>query len=583
MLLSLDVCLAKTNHEVYFENTDYELHVYKIHGTDPGKTLLIIGGIQGDESGGYLSADLYADMALKKGSLIVVPRANFLSIIKHKRAINNDMNRRFAINSREYYEDKVVEILKALIDKSDYLLNLHEGSGFYSDTWESDLANPKRFGQSIIADTDVYKTDSGKVINLAGIAGEIVEKVNSNIKIDRHHFRFNNHKTFEKDTTHPEQRKSATYYALSTRGIPAFGIETSKEITDIEKKVRYQTMVINAFMDKFGIVPETPKIVLDPPKLKYMVLSVNGVDRLVHNNGEIKVQRGGQVKIVEIAANYKRGLSVEVKGLGTANAINKEFAINSPMKALAMKDGYKCGEIRISIDDEKTQQAQISKQKAFKYLILELNGVNHVLRDKERLNIIKGDHMKLLDIVVEGISANALTVNLLGFVGDKEHNTGEDRGYKINTAKDLMPRYSLNKEGKQYTVEIATGKSIMASVYIDIEEPKMDYIVLRQNKGWKRWYSNGELITASISDSLEVVDVKTNVNGNKGISVSLEKSAAKGNTDYSLPIGEAVTFDDRAFKEGGQYSLTIKREGIVIGKTNIKIGRPVASLDKVGN
>jgi hypothetical protein len=123
----------------------------------------------------------------------------------------------------------------------------------------------------------------------------------------------------------------------------------------------------------------------------------------------------------------------------------------------------------------------------------------------------------------------------------------------------------------------------MANVYIDIEEPKMDYIVLRQNKGWKRWYSNGELITASISDSLEVVDVKTNVNGNRGISVSLEKSAAKGNTEHQLPIGEAVTFDDGAFKEGGQYSLTIKREGIVIGKTNIKIGRPVASLDKAGN
>jgi len=29
-------------------------------------------------------------------------------------------------------------------------------SGFYSDTWESTIRNPKRYGQSIIADSDVF-------------------------------------------------------------------------------------------------------------------------------------------------------------------------------------------------------------------------------------------------------------------------------------------------------------------------------------------------------------------------------------------------------------------------------------------
>ena len=42
---------------------------------------MLIGGIQGNEPGGFLSADLYADMSLEKGNLIVVPRANFNSII----------------------------------------------------------------------------------------------------------------------------------------------------------------------------------------------------------------------------------------------------------------------------------------------------------------------------------------------------------------------------------------------------------------------------------------------------------------------------------------------------------------------
>lgn len=43
---------AQVRHEVFLANTDHELHVYRIFGEEPGKTLMIIGGIQGDEPGG---------------------------------------------------------------------------------------------------------------------------------------------------------------------------------------------------------------------------------------------------------------------------------------------------------------------------------------------------------------------------------------------------------------------------------------------------------------------------------------------------------------------------------------------------
>ena len=36
---------------------------------------MLIGGIQGNEPGGFLSADLYADMSQFKDNLSVVPRA----------------------------------------------------------------------------------------------------------------------------------------------------------------------------------------------------------------------------------------------------------------------------------------------------------------------------------------------------------------------------------------------------------------------------------------------------------------------------------------------------------------------------
>jgi len=45
---------SKREHLVYFPNTAYELNVYKIYGKGPGKTLMLIGGIQGNEPGGFL-------------------------------------------------------------------------------------------------------------------------------------------------------------------------------------------------------------------------------------------------------------------------------------------------------------------------------------------------------------------------------------------------------------------------------------------------------------------------------------------------------------------------------------------------
>ena len=156
-IASSPVIAQKRTYTVFFEGEDNELHVYKINGAEPGKTLMIIGGIQGDEAAGFLAADRYADISLKKGNLIVVPRANFPSILKRERKINEDMNRKFSGIDAGNYEARVVEVLKKLIQESDCLLNLHEGSGIFSEKWESPTRNPKRFGQSIIADTAFFE------------------------------------------------------------------------------------------------------------------------------------------------------------------------------------------------------------------------------------------------------------------------------------------------------------------------------------------------------------------------------------------------------------------------------------------
>ncbi|HBO84348.1 MAG TPA: hypothetical protein DD641_05140 [Deltaproteobacteria bacterium] len=570
--LSPAFAIAQTIHDVYFKNTDYELNVYKIYGAEKGKTMMIIGGIQGDEPGGYIAADLYADMALKKGNLIVVPRANFLSIIEHKRLINNDMNRRFqSPNTRGYYEDRVVEILKDLIGESDYLLNLHEGSGFFSERWVSDLRNPKRFGQSIIADADVYTSKkSGMELRLGELARRIAEAVNKNIENPEYHFKFNNHKTFERDTKHSEQRLSATYYAVSTREIPAFGIETSKEIKDIGTKVRFQTMVVNAFMEKFNIVPEYPKISLESPRLKYLLININGEKEFVVQNGEsLNVKNGDRVRVSHVEANYARGLIVDFSGIGTANDFQKDFEINEPTRIVVKKDGFKCGEVDII-----TNASEFADKKSgipvVRYLVVEINGRKQVLSNGEELKVVRGDVIKLIDVIADSAASQDIKINFLGFVGDKTNNRGEDRGYSINTANDLWIKYSKDGKGLQYPIVVNYRDKKIGEIMVTIEEPRMDYIVIRHGNGIKRWYSNGESFTAAVKEILEIVDVKTNVSGNIGIKINLN------NGRINEGAAKTVRFDGGS----GKTEIIVSRGGIIMGRTIIKVSDPLALAEQ---
>ncbi len=114
-----DVVRPSTTKEVFFKGTNHELEVYRIYGRQDGPTLLLVGGIQGDEPGGFLSADSYTDIKLEKGNMIVVPRMNFYSIMLYSREIKGvDMNRLFDKVPNDWQGDIVN---KRLYERSRYV------------------------------------------------------------------------------------------------------------------------------------------------------------------------------------------------------------------------------------------------------------------------------------------------------------------------------------------------------------------------------------------------------------------------------------------------------------------------------
>lgn len=444
----------------YFKNTPNQLNVYRLYGRLDGNTVFILGGIQGDEPGGFLSADLYPNLVLDRGNLIVIPRANFHSIIKNNRGVNGDMNRRFDHDPPNDIDDQIVEIIQKLMAESDLFLNLHDGWGFYSSTYIDKNRNPRRFGQSIISDTDVYITD-GDTLHLEQMARTVLERVNRRIENPDHHLHFMNTRTLDPDTKFPEMKKSATYFALTNFGIPAFGIESSKNLASLDLKIRYHNYVINEFLKLFGVEPEHPAIIYEPPKLIYLLISVNGnVPLVIDNKNTVKLITGDRVQVTHIESNYSRGLSCDILGVGDEQDFQKTFTISKPTRIIVRKDNRVVGEVILDVRPIDNQ--------LFTYLI-DVNGHKQALLDGQTLHVKRSDKIKIINVLHDQLDSDHYKVNLKGYVPPKGYNPGEDRNYLIDVNTLHWKKYSLNGAGKIYPLVVVKNNQELSRIYISIE------------------------------------------------------------------------------------------------------------------
>ncbi len=477
-VLLCSISAAQIIHEVFLPNTDHELNVYRIFGEEPGKTIMLIGGIQGDEPGSYLTADLYADIHLKRGNLIVVPRANFYSILLNRReGLTGDMNRKFGDNGniKKSLDEEVVIVLKHLIAESDLLLNLHEGSGFYSPTWINDLEHPKRYGQSIIYDAEVYQLPDGMgEINLGKLAREVIDKANSQIENRRYHFRPNNHDTVSAGTIHPEQRLSATYYALTQAHIPAFGVETSKTIKELETKISLHKLVINSFMDHLGIELDTPGLNLTKPALDYLLIKVNdGHSYAMPHGSTLRINPGDEILVTDIIANYKRGMVADIDGLGKRNDTHIPFRISKNTKVIIRKDSEECGWVELKVGEPDKEipvpvaidPSQIKAEE----LVININDTIRTLSAGDTMQIARDSRL-----ILKGIRTNIpqldsdVYINFKGFAPPKSINDGNDLDFPIYTNQDLWPRYSINKEGVLYPVVATYNNETIGEFWVEL-------------------------------------------------------------------------------------------------------------------
>ena len=251
---------------------DFEV-VKKEAGSAP--TLLLIGGIQGDEPGGFNATNVFLNhYTIKKGSVWVVPVLNPHSMLKNHRGIYDDMNRKFAALSPNDPEAPIIAHIKELIRAKEVsaVLHLHDGSGYYRATYESALLNPNRWGNCTVIDQTML--EGAEFGALEKQAQNIVDHINAHLLKPIHRYHLRNTQTAQKD---PEMRKALTFYAIN-QGKPAYANEASKEL-NVAERVYYHLLAIESMLSQMGIAFErdfdlTPKGVqkaINDPKQRFSI------------------------------------------------------------------------------------------------------------------------------------------------------------------------------------------------------------------------------------------------------------------------------------------------------------------------
>ena len=130
-----------------------------------------------------------------------------------------------------------------------------------------------------------------------------------------------------------------------------------------------------------------------------------------------------------------------------------------------------------------------------------------------------------MDVIPSDLSE--IKVNFKGYVGDWKNNTGEDRGYLVDTATDLMKRYSLDKKGEIYQIIASHQDHILGRLLVRLAPPRLSYLVLKVN-GHKHILLRSEgSVSLSRYDKICMEEIKTNFDSNSGIHLSINGQKIK--------------------------------------------------------
>ncbi|MFP4657268.1 MAG: M99 family carboxypeptidase catalytic domain-containing protein [Desulfonatronovibrionaceae bacterium] len=426
-----------------FTGTFYPLQVHYVQGEQAGPTVMVQGGAQGDEVTGVLTADILRRSRVKRGNLIVIPRANVPALDWGRRQVNVDLNRRFDRDYAEFYEDILARAIKFFAARSDGLVHLHEGSGFYSPQYINSSRNPGRFGQSVIIDCTAY---SG-VPDLGEMASRAIDRVNPRVIPSRYVFTLFNTRTFDQDTEHSEQRKSLTFHTVSNLRKPAMAVEVSKDIRDLGWKVKQQLSMTCELLDNMGVVVEPPEDAEKRAASWYngsIPLEING--RSLEEGGGVALKRMSVLR-VGLTRETKRSWSVSPAGMPEINLLTSEAAALTDFDHLRVAvDGRAVKEVPVHWTGPKPEGAGKSP-----ILVYSLNGRLRFSPPGGDIPARPGDSLFIHGLWGE---KGREVLNIKGYVSDLQNNDGQDKHSRFVLFREQFIDRYIQEDGRGFKAKI---------------------------------------------------------------------------------------------------------------------------------
>lgn len=466
-----------------FQGTQYPLRVFILEGARPGPTVMVQGGIQGDEIAGFLAAQHLTRASLENGRLIIIPRANVPSIHKRQRLINVDLNRRFDRDYNEFYEDHLARAIRFFLGQADAFIHLHEGSGFYHPVWVDSLRNPRRFGQSIIIDTPVFENR----IFLANYVEPVLDRLNPAIVPADFRFRLFSTDTFKSGSAHSEQLKSLTCYALKNRSIPAFAIEVSKDIIQVDWKVRQQLRATQLLLEQLGLrltypEPETQ----DPARMRLPAVPVGNVRLEAGKRGRISLAPYAPIELSSADLGLDRlpsEVGVFASDRPEVNLLQTPRLPMDPFDSLEIRaDGASLGSLSVDWTGDWPKAGPTSTP----WFVCWHNGELRSIPAGGTLRAVVGDQL-----VLEGIHGGSREVlNLKGFVANRALNDGQDSGPEIILDPSMFLKHWLvpTDAPDEWLCRVVreTPGQPKAEFFIRVVPRKARAIVLQDENGRRR-------------------------------------------------------------------------------------------------
>ena len=217
--------------------TKYATDVFVRDAPDPGPTVMVFGGMHGDEPSGVRAARRVAEWSFGRGTVVVVPRANAVAIRHDRRdGEHGDLNRQFPAGDTP--TTRLARALWGAVARydPDVVLDLHRSRGLYG-------AHQRYVGQAVFptdADDAVSRTDAA----LAAVNEAVVPWYMPFHKYDR-------------GSTLRGGVPMLVHKVGADLNRAGYIVETTEYLLDLRTRIEWTSRVAAALLEQHGVEPRT--------------------------------------------------------------------------------------------------------------------------------------------------------------------------------------------------------------------------------------------------------------------------------------------------------------------------------------